>query len=631
MCGIFGVVCGPESKNIDRELVAASADQMQHRGPDACGLWEDAGHAALAHRRLAIIDLDSANNQPFISSCGRYVLTFNGEIYNYIELRRELEQQGQVFRTTGDTEVLLAAYQRWGDRCVERFNGDWAFAIYDREQRSLFASRDRFGVKPFNYTDSGGQFVFASEVKAIVHYLPRLRRPNHNVIANYCRNGLGAQGEETWFAGVKRLPPAHNLFWYDGKLRIARYWQYPTDTMASISLDAAIQEYRDLFVDAVKLRLRSDVPVGTTLSSGLDSGSIVSVVRKLYDGPHHTFTATFSSSDFVRGEKAVYRKDVKVDEAAVVRDVASQLGLTSHLINCDSADFVPQLSRVIRHLESGHSSPSTIPLSRILDVARRHVTVLLEGQGADELLAGYVLNMFPLLIYELVRRGQIGNALREYRAYVQHYSLAYTAKVFVRLLNNDWIERRYHRASGVQKVFGPLLREYSRIQDYPDSLPPFGDRFTGMLGRAHAGGLVNLLHYGDSISMASSLESRLPFTDVRLVEFAFRLPFHLKMRHGLGKYIHRRAMDGIAPDIVTRNPLKFGFNSPLAMHFAADTPASSLLLSDRCLSRGTFNEDGLRSALRDQRSGSRDNSTFLFRCLSAELWWRWFMDEDGEE
>ncbi len=615
---------------IDRSRVKRATDTMSHRGPDASRQWVVDGICALGHRRLSIIDLSSSNDQPFVSLDGRFALTFNGEIYNYIELRRELEQLGHTFRTTGDTEVLLASYTQWGAQCVRRFNGDWAFAIFDVAKRALFCSRDRFGVKPLNYAVFNGQLVVASEIKAIVDYVPALRRPNHNVIANFCRNGLGAQSTETWFAGVFRLQPGHNLLWRDGQLRVEQYWQYPEDADATLSLEDASAEYRELFMSAVRLRLRSDVPVGTTLSSGLDSTSIVAAVRTLTAAPHHTFTAVFEPGDFQRNEKAVYGRDIEIDEARSVLHVAKQFDLTAHLVDCRTADILPLLAHVIRHLESGHSSPATIPLNRILDEARGEVRVLLEGQGADELLGGYVINMLPVLVWQLMKHGSLLSAVSETRAFQQSYSLSYAAKVFVRLQNQDTIERLYQRASGIHAAFGPLLSTYERIDDFPADLPEYDDDFTRALCRSHAGGLVNLLHYGDALSMANSIESRLPFMDVNLVEFSMKLPYRLKMRDGFGKYIHRHAMRGIVPPRVLGDPIKLGFNTPLARHFAPDQVATQLLLSDRCLSRGTFDERGLRAVLSRQIAGTRDYSTFLFRCLSTELWWRWFMDEDDD-
>lgn len=613
--------------SIDPTKVAEAARLMYHRGPDGHGQWGIPDKVELAHLRLAIIDLSPENAQPFISTCGRYVIVFNGEIYNYIELREELVALGHVFRTQGDTEVLLTSYMQWGSDCVSRFNGDWAFGIFDTSTEVLFCSRDRFGIKPFNYAIIGDQLAFSSEIKGILHCFPDLRQPDYNLISNYCRNGLGAQNEATWFVGVKRLPPAHNLTWQDGKVRIEKYWDYPTDTLSGISEQDAVSTYRDLFTRAVKLRMRSDVPVGTTLSSGVDSGSIVSVLRTFFEGNHKTFTATFRTADAGPLEQAVYKAEVEIDEARLVEKLAAKLNLESHLVKSDSAGFVDKLSEVTYHLESGNSSTATVPLHRVFGVAREYVKVVLEGQGADEALAGYVVHTLPALIVDLLRAGRFGQARREFMAVREHYSIWYAVKMFVRLLNSSWTESIYHRLIGLDKVFGPKLRSYRRLNDYPANLPKFADWTNNVLCRAHAGGLVNLLHYGDALSMANSLESRLPFLDVNLVEFAFRLPYDLKVHDGLGKYIHRRAMKDVVPDFILSNPIKFGFNTPLAVHFnSLDSDANQILLSDRCLARELFDRSGLLKILSEQAGGQKDHSTFLFRLLSVELWFGLFVD-----
>lgn len=600
---------------------------MKHRGPDAYGQWGIDNRIQLAHLRLAIIDLSRESDQPMRSASGRLVICFNGEIYNYLELRAELQALGHEFRTDSDTEVLLASYQEWGSRCVSRFNGDWAFAIYDADTETVFCSRDRFGVKPFNYAVIDGQLIFSSEIKSMVAYHAGLRTPDYDVIASYCRNGLGAEHEHSWFAGVKRLPPAHNLTWKDGALSIERYWQYPTEVLDGPSLAEAEHAYRTLFTNAVKLRMRSDVPFGTTLSSGIDSGSIVSVVCEHYTGTHKTFTATFKPDEFDGREKSAYSSDVEIDESKLVKRLAERLGLEPFFLDCSTGDFLEELSRVIYHLESGHSSPAIVPLSRILRAARDHVTVILEGQGADELLGGYILSTFPALIFELVRRGKLREAWREFKQFSSLYSVWYSVKLFVRLLNSRTIERMYHRATGAHRVFGPLLRDDPRARYREDDVPRVRGQLNQVLCRSHARGLVNLLHYGDALSMANSLESRLPFLDVDLVEYCFKLPFHLKARDGVGKYVHRRAMRGIVPEFILDNRLKFGFNTPLAIHFnSADSEANQILLSDTCLNRGIFDPSGMRAIIDDQVQGKRDNATLLYRLLSVEMWFREFID-----
>jgi asparagine synthase (glutamine-hydrolysing) len=251
----------------------------------------------------------------------------------------------------------------------------------------------------------------------------------------------------------------------------------------------------------------------------------------------------------------------------------------------------------------------------------------MEGQGADELLSGYVTNTFPFLIWELFKRGNLTQIRKEFLEYKKTYSLSYSLKLYFRLLNNDNLERAYQRKNGISKTFGPKLKNYTRINDYPYKPEGFNENFNAELYKSHTGVLVNLLHYGDAISMSESIESRLPFMDINLVEFAFKLPYNLKMENGLGKYIQRLAMKNIVPKYILENPIKFGFNTPLSQYFESlDSDANNILLSEKCLNRGIYNGIGLRALINNHINKSQNNSTLLFRLLSVELWFRNFID-----
>lgn len=252
---------------------------------------------------------------------------------------------------------------------------------------------------------------------------------------------------------------------------------------------------------------------------------------------------------------------------------------------------------------------------------------MLEGQGADELLSGYVTGSFPFLIFELLKRGKFKQAIKEFKIFHKTYSVMFSIKHSIRILNSNFLERMYQNFSGINSVFGSKLSTYSRIKDYPFDTKRFDENFNRELFKAHSGGLVNLLHYGDAISLANSIESRLPFMDVNLVEFSFKLPYNYKMKNGLGKYIHRKAMKNIVPDYILNNPVKFGFSTPLSQHFdKIDTEANEILLSETCLNRGIFNSSGLEKFIKNHIDGKKNNSTILFRLLSVELWYRLFID-----
>lgn len=627
MCGIFGVFNLKGKQAISAGRISSSLQQMKHRGPDASGCEVFGEQAALAHLRLSIIDLDACSNQPFRWN-DRYWIAFNGEIYNYLELRAELAQRGYQFRTHSDTEVLLAAYVAWGPDCVQRFNGMWAFAIYDTEQEELFCSRDRFGVKPFNYAVVEGQFLFSSEIKSMLAYAPQLRVPNYKIIANYVRTSLGAQTEETWFKDILRLPPAYNLVVNASGIKKMRYWDYPRKVNKGISYEQAVDTYRQIMADALQLRMRSDVPVGLTLSSGLDSTSIVCMLDQQAASNRKTYTASFDHLSFHKSEKANFKKDIEINEPSLVRRLAADTGFDPSFIAVDYNQYIADLKRIIWHMESGHGSPAVFPLDQVLRRAAQDVTVVLEGQGADELLGGYISNLMPVYLLQLVRKGQWKKAKEEFKKFTGTYSFKTALMLFVRQSKLSFIKNLYYKSSGIDSLLVGALKGQPALEDYPIEPKGFDDDINTHLFKAHTGGLVNLLHYGDAISMAHSLESRLPFMDYRLVEFAFTLPPEYKIRLGLGKFIHRTAMKGIVPPYILDNPVKFGFESPLTHLFLkeGEDSAQAILLSERCLQRNLFAKEGVEQLFADLKAKKKDASRLLYRMLSVELWFRNFID-----
>jgi asparagine synthase (glutamine-hydrolysing) len=633
MCGIFGIVNLDKGGSFDTRRVQRALEVMKHRGPDA-QVWKQVdGYVLFGHTRLSIIDLTEASNQPILVDY-RYWLVFNGEIFNYLELRSELVDAGVHFHTSGDAEVLLQSYIRWGEACVHRFNGMWSFAIYDKSERTLFCSRDRYGEKPFNYALLDGKFYFSSEIKAILAYAPELSEPDYNIISNFCRTSVGAQHPETWFKKVRRLQPGHNLLISGGKVNISRYWHYPLNKFNNLSFEDARQEYARLFLDAVRIRMRSDVPLGVTLSSGLDSSSITYAMQRIDFAPHHCFTSRFSPIEGLVQDHSIYAEaGCTIDESVSARRVTQQLQLQSHVVETDYSDFVNQLSNIVWHLESGNSSPAVFPLMQLLKKARANVTVLLDGQGADELLGGYVANIIWQNFVDLISSTRYREAIASVAEYSKTYTLRYSILMALRSASNrlPWISTLHQQLTGTSEVFGPALSSYDRMCDYPQLTD---ERDTGWvteaLRRQHSGGLVNLLHYGDAISMANSIESRMPFLDHRLVEFVWGLPSDFKIKLGVGKYIHREAMRGLVPNWIIDNRTKLGFNSPIASQFRKNFTGTEgpvdVLLSARCLERGLFDKSGLKNLIDLHRQGKRDHSTLLFRLLSTELWFRRFQD-----
>lgn len=633
MCGIFGVFDMHRAGGLNEPLFRQALATLAHRGPNAQTVTRIGNDALFGHTRLAIIDLTEDSSQPMALS-DKYYLIFNGEIFNYVELRHELAAEGVTFRSTGDAEVLLQSYLRWGPLCVERFNGMWSFAIFDATEGTLFCSRDRFGQKPFNYAVVNGIFCFASEIKALLTYAPALKTPDYVTISNYCRHSVGAQHPETWFADVRRLQPGHNLTVRGGRIHIERYWRYPADCSLSIDDEEARREYGRLFRSAVNVRMRTDVPLGVALSSGLDSSSIAYTMQEIDPRPHHCFTSRFAPNERLIEDEAIYAHGGEaIDESVSARRIAVELGLHAHAVTTDYTDLPVKLSRILWHLESGNSSPAVLPLMQLLETARSYVTVILDGQGADELLGGYVSHLILHECFELLRQGRPVEALTSLREFRKTYALRHSVLMAARLASNriPSLASLYARTSGTEFALGPLLRWRPRMTDYPSLDDPTSTELVGeVLRQQHSGGLVNLLHYGDAISMANSMEARMPFLDHHLVEFVWRLPSRLKIRAGVGKHIHRAAMRGTVPDWIRTNTKKYGFSTPISAQFrkepSSEGDPTQILLSARCLHRGLFDRRGLTRIVDLHRSGRKDFGPLLFRFLSTELWFRRFID-----
>ena len=628
MCGILGIFNITHNESFNRPKFESALLAMDHRGPDSHKIQEF-GKAILGHVRLSIIDLSDENAQP-LQVDERYWIIYNGEIYNYLELRDELTRVGYQFRTKGDTEVILKAYQHWGENCVSKFNGMWSFAIFDSKECKFFCSRDRFGIKPFYYSNVDGQLIFSSEIKGIITYFNHLRIPNYSIISNYCRKSIGAQIRDTWFKDIFRLEPAYNMVISSAGIKSYRYWDYPRKVNHDITFDTAVERYREILEDSIKMRMRSDVPVGFTLSSGIDSSSIVSLLKNRYNNNKNTYTASFSETKFHKLEKQNFKHNIEIDESVTVKKLTGDLDLKSNFIEVDNKNYLTDLRKIIWFLESGHGSPAIFPLDRILSEAKKDVTVILEGQGADELLGGYINEVFPIYLIELLKKFQIFKAIKELMTFRKVHSIKMAIMLFVRQSNLNLLKRIYYKFSGMDSFFMPKLSGFSEIKDYPNEPGNFNDSINKYLYKVHTGCLVSLLHYGDAISMSHSLECRQPYMDYRIVEFVFSLPFDFKIHNGMGKYIHRQALQGIVPDYIINNPVKLGFDSPLFELFTSDgeESAETILLSDKCISRGLFSRDAILKAFKEQKEGVKNNSRLLFRLLNVELWFREFIDID---
>lgn len=603
MCGIFGVIENEEV--IDKTLFKESLLLQKHRGPDNQNVAFVGNRIGLGHVRLSILDLDERSNQPF--KYKDLYLVFNGEIFNYIEIKQELETLGYNFITTSDTEVVVKAYDCWGSKCVKKFNGMWAFFIYQENENKIFVSRDRFGIKPLYYAELNGSLLISSIIKSIVKYKNSLCKPNKAAINSYLKESLGGQSDQTWFENIYRLTPAHNMDFdiKNGKLIKERYWNYPKEKL-DINYGNAVNKYKAIFEDAVRLRMRADVPIGLTLSSGLDSMAIAASSLKYTAKNLESFTASFPNETY--------------DEFPVVERYVKNKKINANQILTDYSNYINSLDRLIYHLESGHSSPAIVPLQAIMKNAKDKVTVLLEGQGADELLGGYTHTFIISNLFYLFKSFRWKKLAKEMKLIGQR-KLMNSLVLYFRNHGGKHLKAFMRKIYGIEKVLIKHKLLEFKGRNYYQNL-------NDVLLEQHKGGLVNLLHYGDAVSMMYSLESRLPFLDYRLVEFIFQLPFDYKYNLNKGKIIHREAFENDLPDEVINNTNKIGFVSPIS-DIISSQEVSEILMSQSFLSRKIVHVKPFKKLYQKHLNGKKDYSRFLYRLLSVELWYRKFIDDNN--
>lgn len=624
MCGICGLMDLENRTGLDLEnTVESMTGSLSHRGPDAGGIWSDSG-IALGHRRLSIIDL-AGSAQPMSDANKRFVITFNGEIYNYLELREDLEKQGVRFESKGDTEVLLAAYATYGPDCLKMLNGMFAFAVWDRRDQVLFAARDRMGVKPLFYGEKDGLFAFASELQAL-RGLPLDFSLSPESLRDYLRYGF-IWSPDTIFQGVRELRPAHYLLKTTRKTRIEKYWHLPSSnqTLRDCSVDELAEELRYLVNSAVSLRLRSDVPLGAFLSGGLDSSIIVAAMRSLGKTETHTFSIGFSDSSF--------------DESESAREVADFLGTRHHE---SRAELKPDLliGELAAHYGQPYGDSSAIPTWHLSKNTREHVTVALSGDGADELFCGYrrYIARYLLFYYQklpaLIRDRVIGALLDRLPEGTGYYdsSLIKKMRLFcaldrrVRQDPTD-IYPAYFNRTDLEELLGGECREkvqgYVNVRMFPDNR----DGWVEMMMRS------DLLHYlpddiltkVDRASMAHALEVRSPFMDYRLVEFAASLPLSFKLKGQTTKYLLRRAFARDLPP-PTLAKKKHGFAVPVGEWFQNELRE---MFADTVLTgnAGQLIDKGMaRRLLEEHQRGRVDHGYRLWLLLFLHVWQQWWND-----
>ena len=614
MCGICGIVAlgrPPETATVEH-----MAAELGHRGPDGEGSYTAEG-VALGFRRLAIIDLSEAGLQPFASEDGALQLVHNGEVYNYRELRRELEARGHRFRSATDTEVMLAAYREWGDRCVERFNGMWAFALWDGPRQRLFCSRDRFGVKPFYYRFDGGRFVFASEPRAFRRDPEARLEPNPRAVRDYLDQAYLDHTDETFFAGIRKLPPAHSLVVDERGLRLARYWSLEEREPAAGDPADALHE---LFLDSIRLRLRSDVLAGTALSGGLDSSAIAVTVDHLLKteqenavavGPRQrTFTAYFDVPGF--------------DERPYAEAVVGRTEAEPRWITFGPDELASDLPAIVQAQGEPFGSTSICAGWYVMREARRNgVTVMLDGQGGDEVLAGYRAHL-GFRLADLLAAGR----LRELGGELRSFHGVHSATALVTALSRPFAPEALTRlVRSRSRGAGALVHPDLRALESPAAAngSPFPDRLRRhqqlILTRR---GLPELLRYEDRNSMAHAIEARVPFLDYRIVELCFSLPGSELIRGGRTKDVLRRALGELLPPAVRDRRDKLGFVTPERhwLRGRLGELAGDVFASRSFAERGFVDAAAARRRLERHRRGEVEAGMELWRALNLELWAR---------
>ena len=621
MCGILAIVGNNFPVSI--ELANQALDVLVHRGPDDRGVWHAPG-VWLGHRRLSIIDTSSAGHQPMVDKSTGVAVTFNGEIYNYIELRAELEALGHQFHSQSDTEVLLRSFLAWGEQCVERFNGDWAFLIWDPRDRSAFFSRDRFAVKPLYIVHSAGVLSIASEPKALLALYPELRRVNERALYRFLKESALYDSEDCFYEGIQLLQPAHSAIYKldEDKLAITRYWDWPDTSTQQSQSDVQVQ-FNSLFEDAVRLRMRSDVPVGVTLSGGLDSTAVMTSANRHLESANIRMTAFTSVYENKAGSP-------EVDErkwAALA--VESCIHVDLQLVEAPTHSWIPTLRRIIYFMDGPGYSPAVFPLWNIDRTAsQQKVVVLMEGQGADELLGGYTDHAAAAFLehfWIFFRRFKWLDLGRELKGCLAAFGTRIFLTRLLRLVFPWLIEFNYRHAGLLGVMRADFIKRVSSELDKPPSIriaTPVGLAEGVMRMDFSSRILPGLLQYGDTVSMANAIESRLPFLDYRLVEFCARLPIEWKIRNGQTKYILREYLRSIGQLQIANRKDKKGYPTPIDQLFKNNDGMllRELLLSPDARIKEYCDQKEIKNLINRFLSGQKRNENPLYRLVSAELW-----------
>src|SRR3954464_15074243 len=633
MCGIAGIVAADRLRAEERARLPLMRDVITHRGPDDAGIYCDE-RAGLAHRRLSIVDLEQGH-QPLGNEDGSVQVVFNGEIYNHAEVRPELEAHGHVYKTRCDTETIVHAYEQWGDGCVERFRGMFAFAIWHATRQPLLLPRDRLGIKPLYWTVVNNRLLFGSEIKVILESGLVRAEPNERAIPEVLSTRY-LSGAETLFKGIYRLLPGHVLVYEHGTVTTRQWWDVPAGKrdaeLDGMSEAALVDRFRAKLEDAVRTRLMADVPLGMFLSGGLDSSAIAALMARMIDRPLQTFSVAFKQRAF--------------SELDYARQVATAIKADAHEIVIGEDDFFGALPRLVWHEDEPIAHPSSVPLYFVSKLAREHVKVVLTGEGSDELLAGYgkypralanwragaAYALVPPPIRDFVSHTVVPRLPSRVARYARRSFLAMPRTPEAMFFDNFAAIGLRRQASLLDPRFGGAASAdaYGPSRAYFDAPNGQSTTLDRLLYTDMKTYLVELLMKQDQMSMAASIESRVPFLDHRLVEYAATLPDEWKLNGWTTKRVLREAVKGLLPESILNRP-KMGFPVPFANWTRGgwNGVARDVLLDRRSRERGILDPQAVDRLLIDHAAGRTEGGDRIWSLLNLELWHRTFIDQEG--
>jgi len=627
MCGISGIISTkPMDQKAFNKWLQVMNNLQAHRGPDGEGIWvQKNGYVGFGHRRLTIIDLTPAAAQPMHSEAG-LVITYNGEIYNYIELRQEIG--GGSFRTTSDTEVILRAYEKWGENCVDHLRGMFAFAIWDENNNKLFCARDRFGIKPFYYTKTLNGFFFASEIKALLPFAQEIET-DYNALKDYFTFQF-ILGSKTLFKGVEQLLPAHTLTVKNGAVCTRKYWEVQYHLDWSHTKRYFQEKAKSLLFDSIRVHMRSDVPVGAYLSGGIDSGIVASLARRI------------QKEEMFQGFHGKFSGGAEYDESEYAKSIAKFCNIELHEREFTATDFATNIRKVIYHLDYPVAGPGSFPQFMVSKLASEYLKVLLGGQGGDEIFGGYV--RYLISYFEQCIKGAIegtmhsGNFVVTYESIIPNLS---SLRNYKPLLKEFWKEglfeerdKRYfkliNRANGLSReVNWEILEPYSTFETFRNifwgSNVETESYFDSMTHFDFKTLLPALLHVEDRMSMAHGLESRVPLLDHPLVELAATIPSNIKFENGQLKHLIKTSFKEYLPDAVNQRMDKMGFPVPLSDWIRGELKdfVQDIFHNNNARSRDYLKPDfNIQTLLETEGKFTRK----VWGLLSLELWQQEFHD-----